>query len=104
MYSEKSSTMRTPLSGKLCDGLLLAAIVLSTGLARADVTYPNGPQIAKDGTAVVIEDYAKLPISSRTLPPFGEQTNDLRDQLARVNFLRCEPTNAPLAASRFFVC
>jgi len=93
--------MRTPLRSM---PFLLAVIALSSGLARADVTYPDGPQITKDGTAVVIEDYARLPISSRTVPPFGEQTNNLNDQLARVNFLRSEPANAPLSSTRFFVC
>jgi hypothetical protein len=58
--------------------------------------YPSSPQIAKDGTAIALVDYASLPLSGRSGTNFG-------DQLARVNFLRSEPTNAPLSATRLFV-
>jgi hypothetical protein len=67
--------------------------------------YPAGHQITKDGTAVRLEDYASAPLSSRG----GSLTNpaatiNLGDQLARLNFLRSEPANAPGSATRFFVC
>lgn len=69
----------------------------------AHAQYPSSPQIAKDGTTVVLEEYASLPLSSATTGTYPPTIN-LAGQLARVNFLRPEPTNAPLSASRFFVC
>ena len=44
--------------------LLVSLMVWSsTGLAAQ---YPSGPQVAKDGTAVLLQDYVSLPVSSRT--------------------------------------
>src|SRR5438105_974140 len=65
--------------------------------------YPAGPHITKDGTAVCLEEYASLPLSSRTTTTYPPAIN-FANQLGRVNFLRSEPSNAPLAATRFFVC
>src|SRR5437867_6064631 len=81
-------------------GLLLVGLtaVLGAGAARAD--YPPGPQVAKDGTAVVLQDYASLPLSSRTLSTYPPPIN-FAGQLARVNFLRSEPASAPQSATRF---
>jgi len=64
--------------------------------------YPSGFQVAKDGTAVSIEEYANLPLSTRTISTYPPPM-DFTGQLGRVNFLRSEPANAPLSASRFFV-
>src|SRR5436190_4865824 len=64
--------------------------------------YPSGPQITNYGMAVALQDYASLPISSRTTSSYPPATN-YADQLSRVNFVRSEPANAPLASSRFFV-
>jgi hypothetical protein len=64
--------------------------------------YPSSPQIFKDGTAVSVQDYASLPLSSRTTGSYPPPIN-YGDQLGRVNFLRSEPPNAPLSSSRFFV-
>src|SRR4051812_16492948 len=72
------------------------------GADRAQAQYPAGPQIFKDGTAVALEDFASLPLSSRTLTTYPPAI-DFTSQLGRVNFLRSEPTNALLWASRFFV-
>ncbi|HTY88610.1 MAG TPA: PQQ-dependent sugar dehydrogenase [Candidatus Acidoferrum sp.] len=71
----------------------------------AGAQYPSGPQITKDGTAVLLEDYASAPLSSRG----GSLANptatiNFGDQLARLNFLRSEPAGAPGASTRFFVC
>ena len=58
----------------------------------------------KDGTTVLLEDYAKAP---RSAPTFGGATappNDFEDlpyQLARVNVLISEPVDAPGTTSRF---
>jgi hypothetical protein len=51
---------------------------------------------------VQIQNYAALPLSSRTTGAYPPAIN-YGDQLGRVNFLRSEPGNAPLAATRFFV-
>ena len=77
---------------------LTACVVDSVAVAQ----YPTTSQIAKDGTAVSIEDYASLPLSSRTTSTYPPPTN-FADQLSRVNFMRSEPATAPGAASRFFV-
>lgn len=83
-------------------GIVSFCLIASSALVvRAQ--YPSSPQIAKDGTAVALEEYASLPLSSRTTGTYPPAI-DLSGQLARVNFLRAEPTNAPLAATRFFVC
>jgi Glucose / Sorbosone dehydrogenase len=73
-----------------------------TAFSCANAQYPTGPQIAKDGTAVSIEEYASLPLSSRTTGSYPPPIN-FANQLGRVNFLRSEPGSAPLANSRFFV-
>src|SRR5262249_10313086 len=58
------------------------------------------PQVFKDGTAVAIEEYATLPVSTRgptnPVPPYNIY-------LARANFLRSEPVPALNASDRFFV-
>jgi len=81
--------------------LLLLLSGSSAGVVGAQ--YPEHPQIAKDGTAVLLEDYASLPLSSGTLPGAKKGVIDFKAQLGRATALRSEPANAPLAASRFFV-
>src|SRR6185295_20286125 len=80
--------------------LLLTIVLVATRTASAQ--YPPAPQIAKDGTAIVLQDYASLPLSSVTTGTYPPPIN-FRGQLGRVNFLRSEPTNAPQWSSRFFV-
>ena len=80
--------------------LLCGAFTLSPVAAWAQ--YPSGPQITKDGTAIAIEDYASLPLSSVTVSTYPPPI-DYSYQLGRVNFMRQEPPAAPLSASRFFV-
>ena len=88
---------------------LVAFAWLLLGAGAAFAQYPASPQITKDGTAVLLQDWAFAPLSSRT-PNSGYNysnyppTIDYAEQIGRVNFLRAEPTNAPLAATRFFVC
>ena len=43
-------------------GLLLVSSTV--GIRTVWAQYPSGPQITKDGTAVVLQDYASLPLSS----------------------------------------
>src|SRR5207247_6898032 len=83
----------------LC-GLLLVSSTVGTRAAWAQ--YPSGPQLTKDGTAVLLQDYASLPLSSRTTGSYPPPIN-YADQLGRVNFLRSEPAAAPQSSSRFFV-
>src|SRR6202142_1097178 len=81
-------------------------------LARAQ--YPSGPQIHKDGTAVLLEDYATVPFSSPSRhagvevgfvplqdPP--KTAINFKGDPPRVTSLRSDPANAPQAASRLFV-
>jgi hypothetical protein len=81
--------------------VLLAIIVTSAAVLFAQ--YPSRSQISKDGTAVLLEDYANLPLSGPTHGGLPPGTIDYKAQLGRVTSLRSEPTNAPLAGSRFFV-
>jgi hypothetical protein len=81
---------------------MLGCLCLAIFPLAADGQYPSLPQISKDGTAVSIEDFASLPLSSRTTSTYPPPIN-FGDQLGRVNFLRSEPAVAPGSASRFFV-
>jgi len=81
---------------------LIMAMVATDAVAQG-VTYPTGPTIAKDGTTILLENYANAPHSSRTLTTYPPALNR-NDQLSRINFMRAEPTNAPGFGSRFFVC
>ncbi len=92
--------------------LLLLGFFGNVLVARAQ--YPPRPQISKDGTAVLLEDYASLPLSSTThhagvemgfvpLPSGKKGEINFKGELGRVTSLRSEPANAPLAASRLFV-
>jgi Glucose / Sorbosone dehydrogenase len=65
--------------------------------------YPTQSQVSKDGTAVMLEDYANPPLSSATHGGANSTAIDYKAQLGRINTLRPEPANAPLAASRIFV-
>jgi hypothetical protein len=83
--------------------VLLAVTLVFVSMAKADVVYPPGPTITKDGTTILVENYANAPFSFRTLTVYPPVAN-YNDQLSRINFMRAEPTNAPGFGSRFFVC
>ena len=87
--------------GVILLGLLLTSI--PAAWAQYPLEYPAKPQVTKDGTALLLEDYANLPPSSllhdHTYPP----PIDFHDMLARVNALRSEPANAPGWSARLFV-
>src|SRR5688500_1399351 len=88
--------------GKRSISLAIATFVLA-GASDLHGQYPSTFQLFKDGTAIVIEDYAIVPPSSlmRNNPypaPF-----DPRGQVSRVNALASEPGAAPMSAARFFV-
>lgn len=84
--------------------LIAALLVSAPSWGSSQIPYPTTFQITNGGAAVVLEDYAQLPLSGRngSITSFGPNVN-LADQLARPTFIRSEPTNAPLAAGRFFV-
>jgi Glucose / Sorbosone dehydrogenase len=80
--------------------LLLATILIGPGPLRAQ--YPSSPQITKDGTAILLEDYASAPLSSDVWDSYPPPIN-YHSYLGKLNSLRSEPANAPKASSRFFV-
>lgn len=80
---------------------LLAGVLMNT--AGGFAQYPSQAEIRKDGTAILLEDYATLPLSSPTHAGKPAGPIDYKGQLGRVNSLRSEPADAPLSASRFFV-
>jgi len=89
----------------LCGFALMISILASASvvLAQYPEQYPSQSMVGKDGTAVLLEDYANPPISNWTHGGMTPGLIDFKMQLGRVNVLRSEPANAPLAASRFFV-
>lgn len=87
-------------------GVAIAAILLialPAVWAQYPLQYPSMPQVTKDGTALLVEDYANPPLSSQMGDHPYPPPIDYKGMLARVNTLRSEPANAPLAAARFFV-
>jgi Glucose / Sorbosone dehydrogenase len=89
-------------SARVCLGFGLLACCIATAPA-AFAQYPTQSQVSKDGTAVMLEDYANPPLSSPTHGGANSTAIDYKAQLGRINALRPEPANAPLAASRTFV-
>jgi hypothetical protein len=85
--------------------ILVLGCLLALVEYKAFAQYPAGPQVTKDGTAVLLVNYARAPLSSYTATTYSP-TNpiDFSGQLARINFMRAEPTNAPGFGSRYFVC
>jgi len=66
--------------------------------------YPPSPQITKDGTAVLVQDYASLPLSTarKEAAPYPPPV-DHSVQLGRVTSFHSEPDGASQAKKRFFV-
>jgi hypothetical protein len=86
---------------KISFALIMAyAILMGASVVRAQ--YPSGPQITKDGTAILLEDYASAPLSSDFWDTYPPPIN-YHWYLGKLNSLRSEPGNAPKASSRFFV-
>ena len=84
---------------------LLAGLLVSLPIAWAQYSmqYPPSSQVTKDGTALLIEDYANPPLSSAMGDHAYPPPINYHGMLARINALRSEPANAPQASSRFFV-
>jgi hypothetical protein len=83
--------------------LTVALLSLPVVWAQYPLQYPSSSQVSKDGTAILIEDYANPPLSSQMGDHSYPPPIDYKGMLARVNTLRSEPANAPLASTRFFV-
>ena len=97
--------MMTGYRAEFCLGFgLLAACLAGLPVAFAqDAQYPPAPQLKKDGTSVLLEDYASLPFSSLKKDGPYPSPIDYQDQLGRANSLRSEPADAPNSDKRFFV-
>jgi len=89
-------------SARICFGFGLLACCLAA-VPAAFAQYPTKSMVSKDGTAVMLEDYANPPLSSATHGGANSTAIDFKGQLGRVSSLRAEPANAPLASSRIFV-
>src|SRR5689334_13686310 len=81
--------------------LVLKSVLLVSLTVGARTAFAQ-TQITKDGTAVVLQDYARVPLSSITTGNYPPPI-DFANQLGRANQLRSEPPNAPDSSSRFFL-
>jgi hypothetical protein len=97
-----SNQERVIRSSKIRLGFGLLACCLAAAQS-AFAQYPAQSQVSKDGTAVMLEDYATPPLSSATHGGANSTAIDYKGQLGRVNTMRTEPAGAPLASSRVFV-
>jgi hypothetical protein len=89
-----------------CRRALFVLLWISLGAIKPAVSqeYPSSPQITKDGTAVLVQDYASLPLSTarKEAAPYPPPV-DYSVQLGRPTSFHSEPDGAPLAKKRFFV-
>ena len=89
---------------QICLGLLACVFLFDPAAnAQYPATYPTESQVAKDGTTVMLEDYASPPLSNATHAGANPGAIDYKLQLGRITSLRAEPANAPMASSRLFV-
>jgi hypothetical protein len=96
--------LKQPVKFFCCTVFLTVALLsLPVVWAQYPLQYPASSQVSKDGTAILIEDYANPPLSSQLGDHPYPPPIDYKGMLARVNTLRSEPANAPLASTRFFV-
>jgi hypothetical protein len=88
-----------------CGIVFFTVLLLSLPVvwAQYPLQYPSNSQITKDGTAILVEDYANPPLSSLMGEHAYPPPIDYKGMLARVNTLRSEPANTALASTRFFV-
>ena len=98
--SSKEMEIVRPVKRWFRFGLLMSFLAAAPA---AFAQYPTQFQVTKDGTAVLLEDYANPPISNATHSGANAPAIDFKLQLGRVTAMRAEPSNAPLAASRIFV-
>ena len=84
-----------------CFGLFLLTLLLAV-FPKLWAQYPSGPQVTKNGTGVLLQDYASVPLASPVMDTYPPPI-DYYVQLGRINALRSEPADAPESSSRFFV-
>jgi hypothetical protein len=98
------ASLGNSLSVRSAGFFTLAVFLLQFVAATAGAAYPSVPLIITNGTQVVLENFATLPLSGRggDIDNFSPPPN-MGDQLARANFLVSEPDGAPLSSNRFFV-
>jgi len=99
MSRNQRDVMRSPRMW-IAFGLLACCLAAAPA---AFAQYPTQSQVGKDGTAILLVDYANPPLSSATHGGANSTAIDFKGQLGRITSLRPEPANAPLAASRMFV-
>src|SRR3974390_3637072 len=80
---------------------LLFCVTLSAPVAGAQ--YPSTPQVQKDGTTLLLEDYASPPFSNPRKNGVPVTSIDFHQQLNRVNSLRSELAVAHASPSPCFV-
>ena len=83
--------------------LLAISLAASPALRAQDASYPPAPQLKTNGTTLLLEDYATMPLSGRKNDGPYPAPVDMTDQLGRANSLRSEPAAAPQSEKRFFV-
>ena len=91
--------MRWPILGLMAFALVFIA---SQTTAQNGARYPESFQIKKNGTTVLLEDYASAPRSAPAFAGVSAPPNDFEGlpyQLARVSVLTSEPADVPGAAS-----
>jgi subtilase family serine protease len=74
----------------------------SVAVGSTGHVYPSGPTIARGDVAVVLENWATVPLSSTT-PDAYPPAIDFRESLSRVSVMRFEPGSRPEFATRAFV-
>jgi Glucose / Sorbosone dehydrogenase len=102
----KRNTLDFRLSAKSCLTTALLVSLFLSGLvawAQYPLEFPAKSQVSKDGTALLLEDYANAPLSSLSGDGPYPAPIDFHEVLGRLNTLVSEPSNAPGFASRFFV-
>jgi hypothetical protein len=80
----------------------LLALPLRGQKNPSQAVYPAASQAMKDGTTVLLEDYASLPLSSAITGTYPPEI-DFKEPLGRANTLHSEPEGTRGSASRFFV-
>src|SRR5258708_14163216 len=99
-FVKAASSVRLRLGFFILGGLLASA---SVAYAQYPLQYPSKSEVGKDGTTVLLEDYANPPLSSMTHAgaPAGEI--NFNGQLGRVNSLPSVPPAPPSSAAPFSV-
>src|ERR1700686_3069881 len=101
-FTMSTNQMEVTRSARIRLGFGLLTCCLAA-VPAAFAQYPTQSQVSKDGTAVLLEDYANPPLSNATHSGANATAIDYKLQLGRVTSMRAEPANAPLASSRIFV-